>query len=141
MKTKICTKCGIEKELSEYCNRYNQCKKCMREYHRKYYQANKKRCVERDKKYRQANREKVLKRHKKYYQANKEMFNEHNKKYNHENKEKRKQYRTDLKEPYVKLILIAKGIPEESITLELIEFERVIITAKRELKKYKQLNA
>ena len=69
---KICTKCKIEKELSEFSTQKNGkfgvtsvCKICFNKYAKKYSQENK---------------EKILIKSKKYYQENREMISEYRKK-------------------------------------------------------------
>ena len=91
MKTKICTKCGIEKELTEYYKakdgKYGYaaiCKICLIEYHKQRYQKNKTKCNELSKTYYQKNKEKICERGKKYRQDNKEKLRQ----YYQENKEK-----------------------------------------------------
>jgi hypothetical protein len=116
---KKCSKCKIEKELTEFSKDrrskdglQNKCKFCNKEYHKKYYQANKeyrkkyyKENKEKIKKYYQANKEyrkKYYKENKekikKYYQANKERLKERSKKYREANKEYYKKYREANKE-------------------------------------------
>jgi len=124
---KNCSKCGIEKEYSEFYRDKNkkdgfrsQCKSCIKkynqenkedikkyreenkekrkEYNKKYNQENKEKISLRDKKYREENKEKIDLRMKKYYQKNKEE----RKKYYQENKEKAKKYREENKEKHKK---------------------------------------
>ena len=80
MKTKVCTKCGESKPLSEYhkhkAGRFGLaavCDKCI---------------AAKDRKYREENKEKVAAVHKKYYEANKEKIAAQKKKYGEENKDK-----------------------------------------------------
>ena len=198
METKICTECGVEKELSEYYKQRRgknyahraKCKICMLEEHRiyvkenkdkmyiyhkeyrkenkgklienrkKYYIKNKEKIIEQTSKYFKNNRQKMYEYKNKYRKENKEKYNERAKKYRKENNEKIKKYNRqwyqkdkgrysgkqrdrviNLTHGYIITVLRQKGISRENITPELIEFERAIITAKRELKKHKQLNA
>jgi hypothetical protein len=112
-KTKICSKCGVEKELSEFClrrdtGRYrNSCKDCdnkrQRQYRsnnkekvskakKKYYNKNKERIKEYKKRYRSENAEIVKERERLYRDNNKEIINANRKKYYENNKEKFKEY-------------------------------------------------
>ena len=98
---KVCTKCKIEKELTEfYKGKSNkdglsyECKSCQREYCqankeriKEYRQANKERMKEYKKEYYQANKKNIKESVKEYRQANKEYYNEYYKEYN---KERRK---------------------------------------------------
>lgn len=72
-KTKVCTKCNIEKEFTEFIDRENRCKKCRKEYM---------------KKYRLNNKDKIKKTVKKYQLDNKEKYKEYDKNYRKENREK-----------------------------------------------------
>ena len=103
---KVCTKCKVEKELSEFHkNKKNkdglksQCKSCEREYRqankekikeykKEHYQANKEKMKKYVKEHYQANKERIKERDKEYYQANKERINESNKEYKQANKER-----------------------------------------------------
>ena len=38
--TKICTKCGNEKDVSEFNTNKHQCKKCLADYHAEWYRKN-----------------------------------------------------------------------------------------------------
>ena len=103
---KVCTKCKIEKELSEFGKRkdskdglLSRCKPCFKEYYqenkgkikekfKKYYQENK----EKSKKYYQEKREYYKEKSKEYYKENKGKIKEKSKKYYQENKEYFKEY-------------------------------------------------
>jgi gas vesicle protein len=90
MKTKICSKCKIEKSIDQFykgndkSGLYYKCKKCKKEDYKKYYQENKEEILEQSKKYNQENKEEISEQSKKYYQENKEDY----KKYYQENREK-----------------------------------------------------
>ena len=96
---KICTKCKIEKELSEFSknNRnkdklcYN-CKDCRNKSGQIYRHNNKDKIRKRNKIYLENNKEKVAKQHKKYRDNNKVRIFEQNKKYNVKHREERKTY-------------------------------------------------
>ncbi len=120
---KVCTKCKVEKELTDFYKDKSkkdglrrECKSCRKERNKEYHQANKERIKERRKEYfkeywqankerakeyRQANKEKINKRHKEYYQANKEKRKERDKEYYQANKERisesRKKYQRERK--------------------------------------------
>lgn len=74
METKICTKCGIEKELKNFrkSGKYyrSECKECEREY-----------AKVQGKIYREKNRETLIKKQKEYYEKNKEKVLASQKKY------------------------------------------------------------
>ena len=64
IKTQVCTKCGLEKPLSEYSFRNDtqkhrrDCKGCMRSRNKKYYRANPEKILAQNKAWQKANREK-----------------------------------------------------------------------------------
>lgn len=73
MKIKICSKCNIEKELSEFykekLGKYElrgDCKECVKEYKIKHYQKYKKRINKQKKKYKNKNKDKYKKYHNEY---------------------------------------------------------------------------
>lgn len=89
---KTCTKCKVEKELSEfYKNKTKKdgfhfhCKECTKqyfaEYQKQYHRNNREKLAEQGKKYRQKNRVKRAEYRKQYYQDNREKFAEYRRKY------------------------------------------------------------
>jgi len=103
MKTKVCTKCGVEKEaITEFFAKYKRgrdglgayCKSCQA----LYYQENKEYILERAKQHHKNNKEQKQQ----YYHKNKEIIVERKKQYRQANKEYiaeyYKQYRRDNKE-------------------------------------------
>ena len=98
---KTCTKCKIEKEVTEFNKAkkykdglYIYCKSCRKEYR----EANKERLKEWKKEYYQANKERVNERNKKYYEVNKERINEQKKQYRKENKEYIKEWQKEWRQ-------------------------------------------
>ena len=100
---RMCSKCGEVKFLFKFKKdkgrKYGfrkECKECVSEYNKQYYQDNKEEISEKEKQYRQDNKEKISKREKQYYQDNKEKKSEYNKQYYQDNKkeilEQKKQY-------------------------------------------------
>ena len=92
---KKCSKCNIEKELTEFSKAKankdglrGNCKSCVKECKKEYYQANKERIKEQIKEYYQANKERKKEYNKEHYHANKEQIKECHKKYYQDNKEK-----------------------------------------------------
>lgn len=97
MLTKICTKCGVEKDVSEYSKwklgKYDvrgDCKTCQKQYKAQhyqatkdsklekakvYYKANKKILVEKANAYYESNRESILKKRSAYVKANRHLHN------------------------------------------------------------------
>lgn len=102
MNVKICSKCGIEKDIS--CFGVNKamkdgfrshCKECQKKYYQahkskkaEYYQNNKEKISEKSKEYKKNNREKFLQKRREYYKTNKEKISEQKKGYYNKNKEK-----------------------------------------------------
>lgn len=88
MKTKVCSKCKIEKLINEFYKKpqnknglCGQCKICMNQQSKKYYQDNKETIKETNKKYRINNREKLKQQAKKYRANNKEKILKYRKNY------------------------------------------------------------
>ena len=124
METKVCNKCGVEKQLSDFNKEAKRkdgfnlcCRSCnieyMREYRKnhkanksesqkKYYNKSKEKISLYQKGYRENNNEKIVENNKKYYIENKDKINERNNKYNEEHSEERlehgKKYRNENKE-------------------------------------------
>jgi hypothetical protein len=114
MTTKTCTKCGIDKELSQFSSdknkkdgKYPSCKECKsgadkkyRESHleekhtkdKKYYKENSTKIKERSSKWYNDNKEYQLERMKKYYKENYTKIKETQKKWDELNKDKIKEY-------------------------------------------------
>ena len=91
IKTKVCTKCKVEKSVEEFskANREKdglqpQCKECIKAY----YQANSEKISVNQKAYYQANAEKILVNHKAYREANAEKYAEYHKAYREANRDK-----------------------------------------------------
>lgn len=98
MKTKICNRCGIEKDIEAFnrCSRYKdgfryECKTCRKPEIRKYTDQNKDRIHEYSKKRYHENREKHLAASKLYYEEHKEERKAYLAKYHKNNKERASQ--------------------------------------------------
>lgn len=106
METKICCRCGLEKELNDFPKEKdkfkNPCKKCKREYLKEYYFKNKDKAVQQNKEYYLQNKEKILSLNKEYRLKNKDKIREQKKIYRKENeniiKENKKTYYENNKE-------------------------------------------
>ena len=76
METKVCTKCRIDKPVSEYSNNpqttYHNCKECRYKKQRKYRETHKEFIKAGQKRYREENKEKLSKKNKEKYKNNKE---------------------------------------------------------------------
>ena len=113
MKTKVCSKCKIEKSLSEFefrkdLNKYrNQCRLCVKKRRNKYYLNHREEIIEKvkdwyseniseraeyQKNYREKNKKKLDKAKKDYYEKNKQKLIEKQKEYYLEHKEEKKKY-------------------------------------------------
>ena len=97
---KVCAKCKVEKELSEFNKSKKakdglqpKCKSCCKEYRKEYYQYNK----EREKEYYQDNKERIKEYEKEWRQTNKEKIKERKKEYHQANKERIKGYSKEWK--------------------------------------------
>ena len=104
MKTKKCTKCGIEKPLTaEYYYKDNSkklgfgsyCRLCKSEYQKNYQKNNKEKIAKRGAEYRKNNKEKLAKRRAEYYQNNKEKLAKRKAEYYQKNKERWAEYNVE----------------------------------------------
>ena len=114
MDTKVCTKCGIEKPITEFRmktdNRqhkkyvYSQCKECekisTKKYKLKYYENNKEMVKEKSRQQRLNNHEEYIEYMKKYYQYNKEELTKKNKEYVELHKEKTRIYQKEYSDAH-----------------------------------------
>ena len=127
METKICSKCGEEKMLSEFHKDLNTedglriyCKECIKENNRKYYKSNPEKVKKRAKKWQTANPDKLKEIRIKWYKANTEKANdlsrkwykvnaervkENNRKWQENNPEKVKEKNQTKKRAYHKIRL------------------------------------
>lgn len=85
---KVCTKCGIEKELTEFnkdkkgkLGVRGDCKKCHMEQKKEHYKNNREKVLGKRKEYRKNNKEKIAEHVKKHYENNKEKIIERKKEY------------------------------------------------------------
>jgi 5-methylcytosine-specific restriction endonuclease McrA len=81
IQTKVCTKCGEEKALSEFRKRKRSkdgfascCKKCAQRYDKSYYKENKEKVRIKNAKYQHENRERLNKKSKAWREKNKDYF-------------------------------------------------------------------
>lgn len=103
MKTKRCSKCGEEKDISEFRNNNRSkdkkdyfCKLCRRERDNNYRKNNKDKIKKTRKEYREKNKDKIKEKKKEYYKNNKDKIKEYNKEYRENNKDKIKEARHNL---------------------------------------------
>ncbi len=105
------------------------------------YKANREKFAADAKAYKEANREKVATLRSARYKANRENILAKNKAYYEATKGLRnavsRAAAANMTGPYMVKLLVSIGFPEESITPELIDFHRAILSAKRELRKQK----
>jgi len=118
IKTKICSKCNVEKLLNEFDIRKDtkngyrsECKECRRKIINKYNEKNKDILNEKKKIYYIQNKESFLKKQKIYYENNKEQDNIRSRNYHQLNKntlnEKSKQYYNDHRDILLKKMKIS----------------------------------
>jgi hypothetical protein len=86
MSTKVCSKCGEEKDESEFYIGRNQCKTCRNEQKKKYRIKSRDADIERAKKWRENNKERAKENNKKWRENNKEKVKELNKLWREKNK-------------------------------------------------------
>ncbi len=105
MKTKVCSKCKLEKNICEFGNYKSSkdgllycCKKCNNDRSKKYREENYEKVLSVQRKWRKEHPEWVKNRNKKNYIANKEQNKERVSEWHKNNPEKRKIYRENYKE-------------------------------------------
>ena len=101
MKSKICTKCKLKKNLNKFYKRKNrkngnsfrsQCKECCKKQDELYRNNNTKKRKQILKNYELKNKEKIKERKKKYYILNKEKINKRHKDYKEKNRDRYREY-------------------------------------------------
>lgn len=116
MENKICSKCGIEKNISEFRKRKDNrigpeyyyyvsyCKDCekatTKKYKEKYYETHKEIVKEKSRLQRENNHEEYLNYMNNYYNNNKEILLQKNKEYVEKHKEKTKKYQKDYSDSH-----------------------------------------
>jgi hypothetical protein len=154
---KVCTKCHIEKDESEYnrkrdgeSNLRSICKACQKEYNQRYYKKPevRNRTREYESNYRVINKSNVDKSKKKYRDNNREKCNARIRAYQTQwkerflssQKEMQKRYRESLHDVYVSYRLTQQGFTRQQIekTPGLMIIERAILKIKRYGKQYKK---
>ncbi len=112
MENKVCSKCGIEKEVSDFHKWKHgpdgykrECKKCRKLETKKYYIKNEQKIKKRVSDYRKSNPDKIKEIRQKIYERDKERILKINKLYRENNKEKRNEYTRNRKsnDPIFKL--------------------------------------
>jgi len=88
METKVCRKCGEEKNSENFSRNRRVCYECNRAYYKKYYEKNKTILSERNKKWANNNKEKVDKRKRRWAKNNREKTRQSEKKWKENNREK-----------------------------------------------------
>ena len=103
--TKVCTKCGLEKPLSEYYNQKGQkhgkqprCKACQKEYRQQYYQSNRETILIRTAEYQKNHPEVGRRSNKKYQETHKDEINRRARLRDAENPEQRALIRRKAKD-------------------------------------------
>ena len=120
-KTKVCSKCKIEKPLTEYHKSKKTktgvrsfCKKCRNAYEAEYRENNPEKVKASRKKYRENNREKVRASQKRYEENNPEKIKAYRKEYVEKNREKRKAYLKKYREESPEKIKASRKKYEEN---------------------------
>jgi len=97
METKICSKCGEEKNIEEFCKGRATCKTCRQEYNKKYYAENCEKLKENQREWNENNRDRIQENNKKYRESHVEEMKEQRKTYYENNREefilKQREYR------------------------------------------------
>jgi len=124
MDRKVCSKCGIEKEIKEYTFKKSSkdglniwCKDCCKEYAKKYIKNNALFVREYKKRWTEKNINSITEKKKKYYkentevrdrylEINKERINEYNKQYRFKNIEKIREYDKEYKKEHRQSLVI-----------------------------------
>jgi len=93
--TKTCTKCGVEKDVSEFRQYRSKCKSCEREYLQEWRNKNKEHLRRSHNNWRNKNKERARKTSNKWYDVNKERVKEYYNNHKTERKLYTKQYRKE----------------------------------------------
>lgn len=142
MEVKLCTKCGIEKSISEFgkhkCEKdglCGHCKECTRNNRRAYYKKNRELFLKQQQRYKLKNPQKLKDRQTKWRKANLQWYSEKAYKWQKEHPEKalstQRKKVENLNDCYIRKELIKRGWPKEAITNDLIELQRSLIKYKR----------
>ena len=98
--SKTCTKCGETKPLDDFHRnktgaggRRPDCKECVREYARRYYEENRDKRLEYSRRYHEENRDKTLDYQRRYYEENRDKRLEYQCSYYEENRDKVREYK------------------------------------------------
>ena len=98
--SKTCTKCGVVKPLDGFHRdktraggRRPECKECVREDLRRYYEENRDKKLEYARRYREENRDKVRESERRYYEENRDKVRKSQSRYHEENRDKAREYR------------------------------------------------
>lgn len=155
METKICSKCGEEKPISEFredkrvkCRLSPMCKYCFRKRDKEYRELNKEMINKSYRKFYAQNREKVLAWNKKYVSKNREKSNASSIAHRKRNKDRYREYDRKrskkrvqkLEDNYIIDIAARQfDIPQQEIRQnpELIQLKRLEIALKRRIKQIK----
>lgn len=136
---KICKKCSIEKDYSEYYkdkkskdDHENTCILCRKYQKVIYWKNNKDKLTDKRKLFNENNKEHIKERQKKYYQENKEKISENKEKYKNNNKKKLREssrrYRENNKEKVLNSNRIYKERKKECVIFKLTQTIRSAIT-------------
>ncbi len=105
MTTKVCSKCGEEKDISEFYTASNICKPCKTAHHKQYYKDNCEKLKEKQRARNENNRDRIKAYNKKYTELHREHLKEQSKKYYEENRESqllnRRKYRIENREQII----------------------------------------
>lgn len=118
METKICSKCGINKELSEFGKRKDsksgfrsECKSCFKEYHKSWRVSNPKKYLQYDERYKKNNPTSFNLKKKTYKEKHKEKIREYNRQWRINNKEYINNYSKNRQktDPLFHLIILVRN--------------------------------
>lgn len=104
METKICTKCGEEKDHTNFSKGKLWCKLCCSEYNKEYYRKNPETKIKNAKIYREKHRDEILEKNKKYRENNPQKVAESRARYKLNNLEKYKESQKKYREANIETI-------------------------------------
>lgn len=84
---KTCSKCGVEKENSQFSTNNKQCKECVSEYKKEWYNSNKQSILQQQKEYREDNKDAITQQKKEYRISNLESIIQYQNSYYENNKD------------------------------------------------------
>lgn len=145
--TKVCTKCGVEKDLEEFHNdrrgkygRTSRCKRCVKQYSSSWYSKNVESYLVSCQKYKLDNSDRLNLYQKAYREKNRELLHDRNISWRMNNPDKVSSHRSKELRSYAyakRLFTATIGLRIKDVPKELVEIKHVQLLIKRKVKEMK----